>query len=113
MTDDPPWLELRATTDAVACSLGGAAFRERLSEFRETFADGYRGHDELARGVRWRFVSRPDLRPRLASLATREHACCPFFHFVLRDVGDETWWEIRVGPAEEALLPALRGLPSS
>ncbi len=113
MTDDQIWLELRPTSDVVACSLDGAALRGRLAELRAAFADGYLGQRELEGGIRWRFARRPQLRARLESLVTREHACCPFFHFVLRDEGEETWWELRVGPAAEALLPALRELPTA
>lgn len=113
MTEDQIWLELVPTTDVVACSLDGAALHDRLVELRAAFADGYRGQEEIERGVRWRFARRPELRARLLSLATREHACCPFFHFVLRDAGAETRWEIRVGTAGEALLPALRELPTA
>jgi hypothetical protein len=74
--------------------------RRRLEEFREVFERSYFESERIEGGGRWRFRAASGLESRLRSLATREHACCRFFRFEIRAVGDEVWWDTRVDDLE-------------
>jgi hypothetical protein len=100
--------------EPIACTLDGSGMRQRLDEFRDAFRRGYIGGERTAGGVRWRFGGAPGLEVELRSLAEREQACCRFFRFDIRAIGDEIWWDSDVdNPEARPILEAFFTLPIS
>jgi hypothetical protein len=99
--------------EPIACTLDGQGFRHRLDEFRQAFERGYLGGERIPGGVRWRFRAAPELERDLRSLAEREQACCRFFRFDIRTIGDLIHWDTRVDDADaEPVLQEFFTLPS-
>lgn len=80
--------------------------------------DGYRAaFEQLLRvekfegGVRWVFTNRPGLGDELRNLAEKEHQCCSFFKFDLRDAGETIVWETRAGKDAAQVLDEFARLP--
>jgi hypothetical protein len=80
--------------------------------------DGYRAAFEHLRhierfegGVRWIFANRPGLGAELGRLAEKEHQCCSFFKFDLREAGDSIVWETTASKEAARVLDEFARLP--
>ncbi|NGN70368.1 MerR family transcriptional regulator [Streptomyces sp. A7024] len=85
----------RWRTEPVACSLTGHGQAERVAEWRSATAGAVRA--AIPDGLRLTLPA--DRAPTLASLATAEQQCCPFFDFRLHLDGESVHLEARA-PAE-------------
>lgn len=80
--------------------------------------DGYRvAFEHLVRcesfagGVRWVFEKRAGLLADLRTLAEKEHQCCKFFQFDLRETSDGIVWETTARPEAAAVVQEFGQLP--
>jgi hypothetical protein len=81
-----------------------------MSEYRAAFAHLTRS-ERTADGFRWHFRPAPGLVERLRGLAEREHTCCSFMGFDIRDSGDELVWEGRAGKDAAGFLDEFVRMP--
>ena len=79
--------------EPIACSLDGPGMADRLTEFRDLFADGLVGRDRTAEGIRFRFRATDAIERRVRDLARRENECCPFFRFTITVADGEVLWD--------------------
>jgi hypothetical protein len=80
--------------------------------------DGYRAAfehllcvEKFDVGVRWVFAKRPGLGAELRTLAEKEHQCCRFFKFDLKDVGETIVWETTASKEAARVLDEFARLP--
>jgi hypothetical protein len=80
--------------------------------------DGYRaafrhliGTERFPGGFRWTFRARPGLYSELVRLAQREHQCCRFFHFEVKEVTDAIVWETTADDRASPVLDEYSHLP--
>lgn len=66
---------------------------ERMAEYGRLFAEHLVGRERTGEGIRFRFRAADDVEAWVQSLATREHACCPFFSSRITRTGDEIRWD--------------------
>lgn len=82
----------------VVCDLTTVATsgQEGLAEYGRLFAEHLLGRERTGDGIRFRFRAGEGVQAWVQSMATREHACCPFFTFHVAQVGDEIHWDSSV-----------------
>jgi hypothetical protein len=101
-----------ASNHAFGCTLDAGAFEIREHEFRQLFARGLRGAEQIddrrARLLLDR-ASEADVRDVLA----REARCCSFFDFEIAAAAHGVSVLVRVPEGSEAALEFLLGLASA
>jgi DNA-binding transcriptional MerR regulator len=87
----------------VACTLDAGEASQRVTAWGDICA-GARSREARDDGLRLRFPPDPLLAGRLAELAAREQACCPFFTFILRLDNDGLTLDVSAPVAAAGLL---------
>jgi hypothetical protein len=87
------------------------AVQAQLDGYRAVFAE-LRGTERFAAGFRWVFAPRAGLESELRTLAEKEHRCCRFFKFDVRDTGESLVWEVRADERAAASLEEFAALPT-
>ena len=101
-------VELHNTWVPDACTLPTVERPLRLAEFDDLFAAALRGQRRISPTVlRWRLDPAAEATAR--DLAGRESLCCSFFSFTFVPDGDWLHLDVRVPPAQVAVLDALAG----
>jgi len=95
----------------VSCTLDHAGGLRRIAEFREVFDRAYLGSERVGDASRWRFQNQSGLVDELQQLAAKEMACCQFFDFQVRTVGNEIWWDIRTPTTAKPVAEEFFALP--
>jgi len=90
-----------------ACTLPTAERPLRLAEFDALFSSSARGVTRDEHEVAIHLIGTTDLRERVADLAARETACCPFFAFTNEGADDDLVLRISVPDERRDILDAL------
>lgn len=89
-----------------ACRLPAVERPLRVTEFDELFATGLRRQTRVS-PTKLRWSLDPAVEQVARELTTRETACCSFFSFSFSPSGDVLTVEVKVPPAQVAVLDAL------
>ena len=83
-------MDLPAPTTPIVCDMTGAPDTgpERLREYQRLFSQALIGREKTATGICFRLRAQPGTEAWVRDLAAREKACCAFFTFTIRQVGD-------------------------
>lgn len=92
----------------IACTLGGAAYGERVAWIAQLNHDGLRGHRRHAASLELDYDAR--VRDRVYELVRREAECCAFLDFVIEELPNQVRVTITVseraaGMSDELLAP--------
>jgi len=86
------------------------AVQEQIDRYRMAF-QRLLTTERFPGGFRWRFRAAPGLELQLRQLVEREHDCCRFFQFSLRQEGAELIWETTADEAAASVVEEYAQLP--
>jgi hypothetical protein len=90
----------------IACTLSDDQMSGRVAFVERLAADALLGQEQIAGGVRSRFLDTADVERRLHELVAAEASCCAFLTMSVTRRGGELWLEV-TGAAEAAALTGL------
>jgi hypothetical protein len=99
--------------EPVACTMDlrdRAGVQRHLDDYRAAFAHLVKTEPDDD-GFRWHFRASPGLADQLRALAEREHACCRFLGFTLRNADDAIVLEVRAGRDARTFVDEFMRLP--
>jgi hypothetical protein len=79
----------------IVCDLTNApdTGEQRLAEYGRLFGEHLVDRERTGAGIRFRLRAAEGVEAHVRELAAREKACCAFFDFQVRVVGDEVHWD--------------------
>jgi hypothetical protein len=86
------------------------AVEEQIDRYRVAF-EHLLTTERFPGGFRWRFRAAPGLELQLRRLVEREHDCCRFLQFSLRQEGAELIWETTANEAAASVVEEFALLP--
>jgi hypothetical protein len=106
-TEILPTIEMRASSDTIACSLHHDALTQRVEEWRSLLTH-VTARVPIPNGIRLEFP--PDVPvSEISSLASAEQECCNFFSFSIASGSEATLLDVRAPSHARDLVTALFG----
>jgi hypothetical protein len=100
--------------EPIACSLDAAGARSQLDEWHKVLGAAVVSTDhESSTVARMRLRADSETVGRIAALAEREAACCPFFHFAIEIDASGVALTVRVPPDAAEVLVAFTALATA